>query len=99
MSYKVWIRELRAPFPLLPVIFVPVGIAIAWSHGSLNILTALLTLAGVLCLHAGVNVLNDYFDYKSGIDLLTTPTPFSGGSRILPAKELAPNNVLGAGDP
>ena len=51
----------------------------------------------MLFLHAGVNVLNDYFDYKCGIDMITTPTPFSGGSRILPAKELTPNNVLTAG--
>jgi 1,4-dihydroxy-2-naphthoate octaprenyltransferase len=41
-----------------------------------------------------VNVLNDYFDFHSGIDLATTPTPFSGGSRVLPANELAPRSVL-----
>ncbi|MDA4131213.1 MAG: prenyltransferase [Thaumarchaeota archaeon] len=97
MVHNVWVRELRAPFLLLPLIFVPVGLAISWAHGSFNLLYAILTLAGALFLHAGVNVLNDYFDYKSGIDIITTPTPFSGGSRILPGKELTPNNVLGAG--
>ncbi len=94
---NVWIRELRAPFLLLPGLFVPTSVAIAWVHGFFNPLTSVLTLAGALCLHAGVNVLNDYFDYRSGIDLITTPTPFSGGSRVLPAKELQPNNVLTAG--
>jgi 1,4-dihydroxy-2-naphthoate octaprenyltransferase len=97
LAHSVWVRELRAPFLLLPVVFVPVGTAIAWTHGSFNLVVALLTLAGALCLHAGVNVLNDYFDYKSGIDLITTPTPFSGGSKILPAKQLTPSNVLTEG--
>lgn len=97
MVHTVWVRELRAPFLLLQVLFVPAGVAVAWVHGYFNLLTALLTLVGVLCLHAGVNILNDYFDYKSGIDLITTPTPFSGGSRILPDKALTPNKVLAEG--
>ena len=97
MVHNIWIKELRAPFLLLPTIFVPVGVAIAWNRGSFDLLTAILTLVGVLSLHASVNVLNDYFDFRSGIDLATTPTPFSGGSRVLPANELTPKNVLSAG--
>ncbi len=94
---NVWIKELRAPFLLLPAIFVPVGLAIAWNHGSFDLLSAVLTLVGVICLHASVNVLNDYFDFRSGLDLASTPTPFSGGSTVLPAKELTPKSVLYAG--
>ncbi len=97
MVHNVWIREIRAPFLLLPTIFVPIGIAIAWNHGYFDLLTAILSIFGVVSLHASVNVLNDYFDYRSGIDLVTTATPFSGGSRILPAKELTSNSVLFAG--
>ncbi len=97
MPHPVWVRELRAPFLLLPVIFVPVGLAIAWSQGHFNPLYAVLTIAGVVSLHASVNVLNDYFDFKSGIDLATTPTPFSGGSTILPSKLMSPSSVLGMG--
>lgn len=97
MVFAVWIKELRAPFLLLPAVFVPVGIAMAWDAGSFNLQTAVLTLVGVLSLHASVNVLNDYFDFRSGLDLATTPTPFSGGSTVLPAKELPPTSVLYAG--
>jgi 1,4-dihydroxy-2-naphthoate octaprenyltransferase len=97
MPHPVWVRELRAPFLLLPAIFVPVGLAIAWSQGHFNPLYAVLTIAGVVCLHASVNVLNDYFDFRSGIDLATTPTPFSGGSTILPSKLMSPSSVLGMG--
>lgn len=94
---SVWIREIRAPFLLIPAIFVPVGLVVAWDHGSFNLLNAILTLIGALGMHASVNMLNDYFDYRSGLDLATNPTPFSGGSRVLPAKELTPNSVLYAG--
>jgi 1,4-dihydroxy-2-naphthoate polyprenyltransferase len=97
MRHPVWIRELRAPFLLLPAIFVPVGLAIAWSQGHFNPLYAVLTLVGVVSLHASVNVLNDYFDFRSGIDLATTPTPFSGGSTILPRKLMSPGEVLALG--
>ena len=97
MPHNVWVRELRAPFLMLPLIFSPLGIAIALNHGHFNPFTAILTVIGATCLHAAVNILNDYFDYKSGIDIITTPTPFSGGSRILPGKELTLNRVLGYG--
>jgi len=97
MPHPVWMRELRAPFLLLPAIFVPVGLAIAWSHGHFDLLSAVLTLAGAVSLHASVNVLNDYFDFRSGIDLATTPTPFSGGSTILPRRLMTPSKVLSMG--
>ncbi|HEV2226165.1 MAG TPA: UbiA family prenyltransferase [Nitrososphaerales archaeon] len=95
--HNIWIRELRAPFLLLPAIFVPVGLLMAWSQGFFNPFYAVLTLAGAMSLHASVNVLNDYFDFTSGIDLVTTPTPFSGGSTILPSKLLTPKSVLSGG--
>ena len=54
----------------------------------------MLTLVGALLAHISVNVLNDYFDYRSGIDLATKRTPFSGGSGILPAGLLTPQGAL-----
>jgi 1,4-dihydroxy-2-naphthoate octaprenyltransferase len=99
MPHGAWLRELRAPFLLLPVIFVPVGLAMAWSSQPhrFDLLSAVLTVLGAVCLHASINVLNDYFDYRSGIDLVTTPTPFSGGSTILPSKLMTPGEVLAFG--
>jgi 1,4-dihydroxy-2-naphthoate octaprenyltransferase len=38
-------------------------------------------------------VLNEYSDYKTGIDFNTPKTPFSGGSGILPAGLLNPRKV------
>ena len=73
---------------------MPTGLAVAWSAGHFDLFNALLTLVGAVCLHASVNVLNDYFDFRSGIDLKTTPTPFSGGSTILPRGLMSSSGVL-----
>lgn len=43
-----------------------------------------LVLLLALCAHISVNAFNEYFDFRSGLDLLTSRTPFSGGSGTLP---------------
>ncbi len=91
---KIWFLETRPQFLLLPVMLTICGTAVAWYDGAFNIVYALLVLAGLLLGHASVNILNDYADYKSGVDLRTAKTPFSGGSGILPAKRLAPRQAL-----
>jgi len=42
-------------------------------------------MLGAISAHIGVNALNEYYDFKSGLDLRTEKTPFSGGSGALPA--------------
>jgi 1,4-dihydroxy-2-naphthoate polyprenyltransferase len=95
-SLKVWIQEVRPQYLLLPAVLVLVGTAAAFweSQGSFNTWHALLAMIGLMLAHASVNVLNDYFDYKSGVDLKTLKTPFSGGSGILPAGKLSARQVF-----
>jgi 1,4-dihydroxy-2-naphthoate polyprenyltransferase len=95
-SLKIWIQELRPQYLILPAVLILVGTAAAtWEdHGSFNPLYTFLALIGLLLAHASVNVLNDYFDYKSGVDLKTLKTPFSGGSGILPAGKLSARQVF-----
>jgi 1,4-dihydroxy-2-naphthoate octaprenyltransferase len=69
------------------------GTSVAWYHGYFSLLYCLLALVGLLLVHISVNTLNDYFDYKSGIDLEVKRTPFSGGSGILSAGLLTPASV------
>jgi len=91
---KTWFAETRPHFLLLTPVCVFVGIAVAvYESDSLNALHLALALLGALLAHISVNVLNDYFDYRSGIDLKTRRTPFSGGSGILPAGLLSPGKV------
>ncbi len=90
----VWIGIMRGPFLSLVIIFTPVTLAMAWSRGYFDLLNAILTFIGLICLHASANTFNNYFDYRSGIDIITNPTPFSGGSKILPNGELRPESAL-----
>jgi len=85
MNLKVWFMETRPSFLLLTPLAFSVGLSEAYTEGRFNAFYALLGLAGVMLAHLSVNVINDYFDYKSGLDLKVKRTPFSGGSGILPA--------------
>ena len=46
-------------------------------------------------MHAGTNLANDYFDYIAGCDEANpTPTPFSGGSRVIQNGQILPKKIL-----
>lgn len=94
----IWIRELRAPFFTATLVPVLLGASIAWYRlGVFYITFFALTTVAALCLHAGTNMINDYFDYKSGCDFHPIYhefwAPFFGGSRLLPEGLLKPNDV------
>ena len=94
MKLKIWFLETRPQFLLLSVVLAFLGTIIAWYEGYFHLGYAVLAFIGLLLAHISVNVLNDYFDYRSGIDLATKRTPFSGGSGILPAALLKPGQVF-----
>lgn len=95
---SVWLRVIRVRFLLASVIAVSVGIAIHWRQNSvLDPLDAVLTFVGVMALHASVDLLNDYWDYKRGIDTVTKRTKMSGGTGVLPEGLLKPSSVYRAG--
>jgi len=80
------------------VIAVSNGIALAfWKNKQIDLSDAILTFAGVICLHASIDLLNDYWDYKRGIDTATRRTKFSGGTGVLPENLLKPGNVYSVG--
>ncbi len=95
---SVWLRVIRVRFLLASVIAVLVGLALNWSQNStIEYFDAILTFAGVLALHASVDLLNDYWDFKRGIDTKTTRTKMSGGTGVLPEGLLKPSSVYRAG--
>ena len=93
MSIKTWFFETRPSFLLLTPLNFFVGLAVAYVEGSYDTYRALLGLIGIMLAHIAMNVINDYFDYSSGLDLSTTRTPFSGGSGVLPTGALKPRSV------
>jgi len=95
---SVWLRVIRVRFLLASIIAVMTGLALNWSqNGSIEYFDALLTFAGVMALHASVDLLNDYWDFKRGIDTKTTRTKMSGGTGVLPEGLLKPSSVYRAG--
>ncbi|TLY05224.1 MAG: prenyltransferase [Thaumarchaeota archaeon] len=95
---SAWLRVIRLRFLLASVIAVCLGLAINWwQNKTLNAEFAALTFAGVIALHASVDLLNDYWDHKRQIDTQTRRTKFSGGTGVLPEGLLKPNQVYRAG--
>ena len=95
---SVWLRVIRVRFLLASVIAVSVGLALTWrQNSSIDPLDAILIFAGVMALHASVDLLNDFWDFKRGIDTKTKRTKMSGGTGVLPEGLLKPSSVYRAG--
>lgn len=91
------LAELRAPFFTASVAPVLLGTALAfYQTGMWHWPLFLWTLAGMVLIHAGANVANDYFDHLSGNDKINVDyvRPFTGGSRMIQRGLLSPREVL-----
>ena len=76
---------IRLPFLTLAPVCVAPGAALAWEKtGNIDAATVFLVLLGAVSACISVNALNEYADFKSGLDFQTRRTPFSGGSGTLP---------------
>ncbi len=76
----------RPPFLLLTLACVTLGLGLAAGSGhAIDGFALFMVTLGALAAHVSVNVFNEYFDYKVGLDAMTERTPFSGGSGALPA--------------
>lgn len=92
---KIWFLETRPSFLLLVPVCVFTGAAASLYDGyPFRPLYFALAFVGALFAHISVNVLNEYSDYRTGIDSRTQRTPFSGGSGLLPAGLLKPGQAL-----
>lgn len=89
-----YFRATRPPFLIASLVPCFIGLAgAAFCAVAITFATALLTALGALLVHAGVNVLNDYYDELNGTDRRNEERlfPFTGGSRFIQ------NGVLSAG--
>lgn len=93
---RYWLAT-RPQFLLASLIPVFVGIAaVAYQGHEINLNFMLLTLIATALVHAGVNVLNDYYDELNGTDRVNTERlfPFTGGSRFIQNQVLSLNETL-----
>ncbi|NOZ61211.1 MAG: 1,4-dihydroxy-2-naphthoate octaprenyltransferase [Calditrichaeota bacterium] len=97
---KTWVMAVRAPFFTASIVPVLLGTSIAYYQNvSINWLYFLLTLIAGVFLHAGANVINDYFDHVTQNDEINTEfvRPFTGGSRMIQNGLMTPKEVLAEG--
>ena len=99
MSLLAVLRDTaRLPFLALTLACLLLGLATVWRIGMpLDGVLLAKVVAGALCAHISVNMLNEYADFRSGLDATTRRTPFSGGSGALPAQPQWAGAVLAAG--
>jgi 1,4-dihydroxy-2-naphthoate octaprenyltransferase len=91
-------RAARPNFLTLTPLSVLIGIGAALHSGAhVAVSDCVLVLCGALLAHLSVNLLNEYEDFRSGLDLTTARTPFSGGSGSLPAHPQAAAATRAAG--
>ena len=99
---KKWLLVIRAPFLFLAMVLALLGACIAWYESReygvpFDMGYAWLAFLGLLLAHVSVNVFNEYFDYRSGVDFKTQKTPFSGGSGALPSGLVTPRQAFWLG--
>lgn len=85
------LKTARPAFLLLTPCCLSVAVAFAiYESIEIDPVNLALIFLGALAAHISVNMLNEYYDYKIGLDLQTQRTAFSGGSGTLPTSpELA----------
>jgi 1,4-dihydroxy-2-naphthoate octaprenyltransferase len=97
INVDAWVKEFRLRFLLFVTLPVILGSAIAYAYfpGQFSLFYFILSAVAMMLLHAGTIIINDYFDYTSGTDVVNrSRTPYSGGSGMLPEKILKPGHVL-----
>ncbi|MEI6542695.1 MAG: prenyltransferase, partial [Methylococcales bacterium] len=89
-------KTARPAFLLLTPCCLSIAVAFAIYEGVIiDRVNLALIFLGALAAHISVNMLNEYYDYKTGLDLHTQRTAFSGGSGTLPSSpELAESVFL-----
>ena len=89
---------MRLPFLILTPACVFLGLSIVISNQTkLDLYLLALTLLGAVLAHISVNTLNEYSDFKTGLDFKTKRTQFSGGSGALPQNPEMATTVLFVG--
>ncbi|MDE1825769.1 MAG: prenyltransferase [Candidatus Micrarchaeota archaeon] len=92
---KYYLEELLEPTILFGIFSALLGLSAALYYSHFNWPLAILVVLGVALAHISVNLVDDYTDYKKGIDKETIKTKFSGGSKVLSSGKIKPRALLG----
>jgi len=73
-SYQIWFLASRPWSFTMTAVSVSVGSVIGAMDGGFSWFLYLITLAGIIFMHAAANLFNDYYDVLSGVDTLEVST-------------------------
>lgn len=96
---EIWWRAFRYHFVPPSIFPATFGAIISWAVFKIFFPEYfLLVLVGIIVNHIGLNMIDDYFDYKHSVDSLKNEekNPYSGGSGTLSAGLIKPVNMLKA---
>lgn len=95
---QAWLRAIRLKFLTATIVPVVLGSIAAWRDtGGFLWARFWIAASGALLVHIGTNLANEYGDHLSGNDAANlTPTPVSGGSRVIQEGLITPRAILGA---
>ena len=89
-SVSNWVEVMR-PFSW-PCIILPalLGGAFAFKKGEFSALRFIILLAGIMLIHIGITIVNEYYDVKNNIDTIEQEKP----SKVLVEKRINPEMAL-----
>ena len=93
-EYNNYLTYIFEPTILMGVLFGLAGVAAAFHFGHLNAFFGALAVIGAVLAQIGVNLVDDYVDYRNGIDKESVKTKFSGGSDALISGRINPKGIL-----
>ncbi|HEV2169310.1 MAG TPA: 1,4-dihydroxy-2-naphthoate octaprenyltransferase, partial [Candidatus Binatus sp.] len=67
-AVAIWVQAIRAPSLSAAAIPVLLGVAVAARAGFFSLGHMILALIGAMAIQAGTNLINDYYDFRSGAD-------------------------------
>ena len=64
-AWKAWLKALRPPSLVIALVSCGLGAALAWRDGRGHLASTIVVLAAGMVLQAGVNLVNDFFEFKT----------------------------------
>ncbi len=89
-----YLEEAIEPSLLFGILASLLGITLAYFYNTVFPVYAALAFIGVVAAQISANVIDDYVDYRNGIDAHAFKTGLSGGSRVIIEKRAKPKYIL-----
>ncbi|MEJ2240936.1 MAG: 1,4-dihydroxy-2-naphthoate octaprenyltransferase, partial [Candidatus Bathyarchaeota archaeon] len=93
---KIWWHAIRYHFVTPSIFTAVVGGLVSWANGKFYLWLFILVLLAVIINHIGLNMADDYFDYKHSVDKRKSgeKNPYSGGSGTLSRGMIKPSKMF-----